>query len=263
MELELSGNRELHRLPRDPGVPCPVGPVPPAGADTLCRPPPDPGVPCAFEPFPLAGNSEFRRLAGATKSLVSGRAALAACGQKYCIGPKGTLRTPITYILSTAGVGYLVSPIQKGHESTSGKAYTMSFQASSQGTLLMLRGCPAMAPRRLPTFPRSCSYVLSAPRGLRPPYGIPQRQFCPPVCTLDCPIGCTSGGTVLQVHGYGRHQGDMSPCALPTSCNKWHPVLLEHATLPGPGLDEIPFSSGRLPWCPLGAIQDAGPYVGG
>ena len=160
MELELSGNRELRRPPRDPGVPCPVGPVPPAGADTLCRPHPDPGVPCAFEPFPLAGNTEFRRLAGATKSLVNGRAALAACRQKYCIGPKGTLRTSITYILSTAGVGYLVSPLQKGHESTSGKAYTMSFQASSQATLLTLRGCPAMAPRRLPTFPRSCSYCF-------------------------------------------------------------------------------------------------------
>ena len=160
MDVELSGNRELRRLPPDPGVPCPVGLVPPAGSDTLCRPPPDPGVPCAFDRFPLAGNSEFRRLAGATKSLVNGRAALAACGQKYCIVPKGTLRTPTTYILSTAGVGYLVSPLQKGHESTSGKAYTMSFHASSQATLLTLRGCPAMAPRRLPTFPRSCSYFF-------------------------------------------------------------------------------------------------------
>ena len=157
VELELSGNRDVRRLPPDPGVPYLVGPVPPAGADTLCRPPPDPGVPCAFEPFPLAGNTEFRRLAGATKTLVNGRAALAACGQKYCIGPKGTFRTPIAHILSTAGVGYLVSPLQKGHESTSGKAYTMSFQASSHATLLALRGCPAMAPRQLPTFPRSCT----------------------------------------------------------------------------------------------------------
>ena len=37
MDVELSGNRELRRLPPDPGVPCPVGPVPPAGADTLCN----------------------------------------------------------------------------------------------------------------------------------------------------------------------------------------------------------------------------------
>ena len=160
MDIELSGNKELRRLPPDPGVPWPVGPVPPAGADTLCRPPPDPGVLCAFDPSPLAGNSEFRRLAGATKSLANGRAALAACGQKYCIVPKGTLRTFSTYILSTVGVGYLVSPLQKSHESTSGKAYTMSFHASSQATLLTLMGCPPMAPRRLPTFPRSCSYFF-------------------------------------------------------------------------------------------------------
>ena len=134
--------------------------MPPVGNDTLRRPPPDLGVPCAFEPFPLAGKSEFRRLASATKSLVNGRVALAACGQKYCIRPKGSLRTPVTYIFSTAGVGYLVSPLQNGHESTSGRAYTMSFQASIQASLLTLVGCPAMAPRRLPTFPQSCSYYF-------------------------------------------------------------------------------------------------------
>ena len=80
VELELSGNSELRQLPPNLGVPCPVGPVPPADSDTLYRPPPDPGVPCAFEPFPSAGNSEFRRLANASKSLVNGHATLAACG---------------------------------------------------------------------------------------------------------------------------------------------------------------------------------------
>ena len=55
----------------------------------------------------------------------------------------------------------------------------------------------------------------------------------------------------------------MSPCALPTSCNRWPPVLVGHATLLGQGLDGIPFSSEWFPWCPLGAIQDAGRFVGG
>ena len=125
--------------------------MPPAGNDVLCQLAPEPGVPCPVEPLPPAGSSEFRRLPCATKSLVNGCAALGACGQKYCIRPKGCLRTQATYIFSTEGVGYLVSPLQNGHESTSGKAYTILFQASIEVRLQTLMGYSEMAPREPPS----------------------------------------------------------------------------------------------------------------
>ena len=87
---------------------------------------------------------------------MNGRAALSAYGQKYCNRPKGCRRTFSTYIFSTEGVGYFVSPLKNGHESTSGKACTMLFQASNQVRLQTLMGCPEMVPRLLPTFPLSC-----------------------------------------------------------------------------------------------------------
>ena len=149
----MSGNNEVRRLPPDPRDPCPVGPVPPAGNNELRRSNPGLGAPCPIEPVPLACNSEFRRLPGATQSLVNGFAALAACGQKCCNRHKGSFRSFSTYIFSTDGVGYLVAPHHNGHESTSGKAYTMLFQSSLQATGQTLMGCPEMAPRRPPSFP--------------------------------------------------------------------------------------------------------------
>ena len=108
--------------------------------------------------MPPAGNSEFRQLQRVTKSLMNGFAAPAACGQKYSNRPKGSLRTFSTYIFSTAALGYLVSPLQNGHESTSGNAYTMLFQASIQATRETMMGCPEMPPRRPTGLPLGCLY---------------------------------------------------------------------------------------------------------